>query len=265
MVVMPTPGSWLRAVLALGQHTARPAHSRSRRAWLSVHTVTPIDLSVRYTYEGCVATGGAHLSKGCQQPRIDPECINTRSILRANRLGAKTTVSSKPNIIDLDETQHVIEIAFASVVRWSLYQFHSRLMEDVQVSIDRSIISILTRLMAVGPLRISELADYLGLDRSTLSRQVAATVEAGYAVRVPDETDARAYMLVMTESGRQTILTVRRSRDRLIADITSLMTDAEKSLVAKALPVLAKALERLPEVRGGSVAVKPDEAVGRWE
>ncbi len=176
-----------------------------------------------------------------------------------------TTVNSKSKNINLDETQHAIEIAFASVVRWSLYQFHSRLMEDVEVSIDRSIISILTRLMAVGPLRISELAEYLGLDRSTLSRQVAATVEAGYAVRVPDETDSRAYMLVMTESGQETILAVRRSRDRLIADITSLMTDTEKELVAEALPVLARALERLPEVRSDSEFVKPDEDRRRWE
>ena len=173
------------------------------------------------------------------------------------------TASSEPNVIHEDETKHAIENSFASVVRWALYQFHSRLMEDTEVSIDRSMISILTRLMAVGPLRISELAEYLGLDRSTLSRQVAATVKAGYVKRVPDETDSRAYMLVMTESGWQTILAVRRSRDRLIADITSLMTDAEMELVAKALPVLARALERLPEVRGESGVVELEEAGGR--
>ena len=199
-------------------------------------------------------------------PRRGGVCAEAREYPGGNQVGGQvTTANSKPKIINLDETQHAIEIAFASVVRWALYQFHSRLMEDAEVSIDRSIISILTRLMAVGPLRISELAEYLGLDRSTLSRQVAATVEAGYAVRVPDETDSRAYTLVMTESGRQTILAVRRSRDRLIADITSLMTDAEKELVADALPVLARALERLPEVRGDSEFVKPDEAGGQWE
>lgn len=176
-----------------------------------------------------------------------------------------TSSNSKHTVISLDDTQHTIEVAFAAVVRWSLYQFHSRLMEDGEVSIDRSIISILTRLMAVGPLRISELAEYLGLDRSTLSRQVAATVEAGYAVRVPDQTDSRAYTLVLTESGRQTIIAVRRSRDRLIADITSSMTQAEKELVAKALPVLATALERLPEVRGDSEVFKPSEAGGRGD
>ena len=159
---------------------------------------------------------------------------------------------------ELDPIHRAFEVGFSSVVRWSLYQFHARLTAPSGISIDRSTISILTRLNAVGPMRISVLADYLGLDRSTLSRQVAAAVASGYIDRAPDPQDSRATVLTMTALGREAFLRLQRSRNQLIAEITSSMTASERALLAEALPILVRALEALPEI----VASPKDGAVG---
>lgn len=152
--------------------------------------------------------------------------------------------------VQLDPLQRTIDIAFGSIVRWSLYQFHRRLLETSDVTIDRSIVSILTRLNVQGPIRNSELADYLNLDRSTLSRQVATAIASGYVSREQDASDSRAYHLAMTDLGRETLAAVQLARERMIGEITSFMSDDEREIVGKALPVVARALDQLAEARG---------------
>ena len=180
---------------------------------------------------------------------------NAASVLRRSSL-------REPNLIDkeadLDPVHRAFEVGFSAVVRWSLYQFHARLTAPSGIAIDRSTISILTRLNAVGPMRISALADYLGLDRSTLSRQVAAAVTSGYIDRARDPQDSRATVLAMSDLGREAFLRLQRSRNQLIADITSSMSASERALLAEALPILVRALEALPEI----VAPPQDADVG---
>lgn len=157
-------------------------------------------------------------------------------------MGAVTSVG---DIVELNPNQRVIDEALGSVIRWSLYKFHARLVETSGVSIDRSMISILTRLSAAGTLRISDLADRLGLDRSTLSRQVAAAVAAGYVRRTTDESDSRAYLVSMTDEGKAAYRAVRRARTRIMVELTDQMTSAEVAQVSDALPILARALDNL--------------------
>lgn len=161
------------------------------------------------------------------------------------------TRATRRRAVRLDPVQRTIDVAFGSIVRWSLYQFHRRLLETTDVTIDRSIVSILTRLNAQSPIRNSELADYLNLDRSTLSRQVATAIASGYVSRQQDASDSRAYHLSMTDLGRETLATVQLARERMIDEITSFMNEDERELVAKALPVVARALDQLAEARGG--------------
>jgi DNA-binding MarR family transcriptional regulator len=157
-------------------------------------------------------------------------------------MGAESLVDE---IVVLDQNQRVIDEALGSIIRWSLYKFHARLIETAGVSIDRSMISILARLSAAGTLRISVLADLLGLDRSTLSRQVAAAEAAGYVRRAPDESDSRAYLVSMTEEGKAVHQAVHQARTRLMADLTGQMSSKELAQVSDALPILARALDNL--------------------
>lgn len=67
---------------------------------------------------------------------------------------------------------------------------------------DHSPLFLLVKLVHTGPLRASALADLVGADPSTVSRQVASLVKAGLVVREADPADGRACLLVPTDLGR---------------------------------------------------------------
>lgn len=92
--------------------------------------------------------------------------------------------------------------AFSLVVRWGRREVHDMTVAETGIDIDRSVGAILGALYLHEPVRVSDLAEHLGLDRSTVSRQVAAVVAQGYVVRQGDLTDARAAMLSLTPQGQ---------------------------------------------------------------
>jgi DNA-binding MarR family transcriptional regulator len=69
--------------------------------------------------------------------------------------------------------------------------------------------SILARLGRLGPLPLGVLAARLGVDRSTLSRELAPLAAAGYVETVADPGDRRRRTMVLSGSGRDL---VRRAR-----------------------------------------------------
>lgn len=76
---------------------------------------------------------------------------------------------------------------------------------------------LLFHLIADGPMRTKELAESVGVDPSTVSRQVDELVRLGHVQRHADPDDGRAIVLVATEQGRQTHRRMREQRDRLTA------------------------------------------------
>jgi DNA-binding MarR family transcriptional regulator len=57
-----------------------------------------------------------------------------------------------------------------------------------------------------GELRMSELAEALSLDKSTVTRQVDAVVRLGLAERASDPQDARVRIVRLTPDGREKVL-----------------------------------------------------------
>src|SRR6478736_5710334 len=66
---------------------------------------------------------------------------------------------------------------------------------------DHSPLFLLIKLVRRGPCRASALAELVGADPSTVSRQVASLVKAGLVRRQADPDDGRACLLVPTELG----------------------------------------------------------------
>jgi len=64
-----------------------------------------------------------------------------------------------------------------------------------------SALMLLLPLRAMGPMRVTDLADLKQADPSTISRQVAQLVKAGLARREADPADGRASRLAVTEAG----------------------------------------------------------------
>ena len=63
-------------------------------------------------------------------------------------------------------------------------------------------VSALATLARCGPMRLGDLANKEGVAPPTLSRIVAALVEAGYVKREPDPQDGRAWLATPTPEGR---------------------------------------------------------------
>ena len=76
-----------------------------------------------------------------------------------------------------------------------------------------------------GPLAQQELADRLGLEKSTVSRLVAGLAERGWVVRERDADDRRFYRLTLTAAGRDAARRVggdlRAHHDRLLSQLSA--------------------------------------------
>lgn len=73
-------------------------------------------------------------------------------------------------------------------------------------------VSALATLARCGPMRLGDLAQKEGVAPPTLSRIVAALVEAGYVRREPDPQDGRAWLATPTPEGEEMVSGVRSAR-----------------------------------------------------
>ncbi len=98
---------------------------------------------------------------------------------------------------------------------------HERLLRLAGVRLDRAGATLLFKLSAKGEsLRVTDLADTLGVDTPTVTRKVQQLERDGMVVRQSDPDDRRASRIRLTPAGRRTIERVRRARrdwlDRLL-------------------------------------------------
>jgi len=91
----------------------------------------------------------------------------------------------------------------------------TRLAAELHPDLDGAAYGLLALLQDAGPLRASDLVSRLGLDKSTVSRQISALVELGLVDRAADPMDGRAQVLTPSVEGAsrlEHIRTVRRAR-----------------------------------------------------
>lgn len=101
--------------------------------------------------------------------------------------------------------------------------------------VERAAYAILGVLFDEGPVRAVELAGRFHLDASTVSRQVAALVEAGLIGREPDPDDGRASRLRLTERGHDALQATRVARRRILHDLLSSWTPQQQEMFAELL------------------------------
>jgi DNA-binding MarR family transcriptional regulator len=84
---------------------------------------------------------------------------------------------------------------------------------------DHSPVFLLHKLVRSGPQRASSLAELVGADPSTVSRQVASLVKAGLVRREADPDDGRACLLVPTDLGRTRVKEYAQRRASAMAPL----------------------------------------------
>lgn len=94
---------------------------------------------------------------------------------------------------------------------------------------------VLAKVVMTGPKRVTELADLISTDASTVSRQVAAMVKDGLLERQADPGDGRASLVVATERGRAAMERFREGRARELATLLEDWTPADCTTLARLL------------------------------
>jgi DNA-binding MarR family transcriptional regulator len=89
------------------------------------------------------------------------------------------------------------------------------LLREAGVSLDRALFPLLVRIQRRGPLGVGELADLVGRDYTTVSRQVAKLESLGLIARRPGKVDRRVTEAIVTEKGLAVSELLDAARERL--------------------------------------------------
>ncbi len=101
---------------------------------------------------------------------------------------------------------------------------------------------LLDALARSGPVRASDLAVQIGLDLSTVSRQVHALGERGLLDRTPDPRDRRAALVGITDLGRQELQAVWRHRVDTVRTTLDTWSPADRTALSHHMQRLAHTL-----------------------
>jgi DNA-binding MarR family transcriptional regulator len=96
-----------------------------------------------------------------------------------------------------------------------------RIVARMRQHTDMAVGHALVLLIDKGPQRVGEIAQALGTDPSTVSRKVAALVDAGLVERRVDPDDGRAHLLAATAEGERKCVDGRRQRIDVITAVLS--------------------------------------------
>jgi len=112
------------------------------------------------------------------------------------------------------------------------------------VKLDRALFPLLTRIELSHPISVVELANLVGRDHSTVSRQVAKLETLGLVERRVAEGDQRVRLLEPSATGRKMLDQFAVARRRFVRERLDSWTDEERS-------TLLDLLERLAGTVGG--------------
>ena len=113
------------------------------------------------------------------------------------------------------------------------------LMADMSMPLERALLPLLVRIDRRGPIGVVELAEVVGRDYTTVSRQVARLDELGLVVRRAGARDKRVREAEVTELGREVADAIDRTREQLVGELMADWTNAERRDLARLLKRMA--------------------------
>ncbi|MGY2085538.1 MarR family winged helix-turn-helix transcriptional regulator [Blastococcus sp. SYSU DS0539] len=121
----------------------------------------------------------------------------------------------------------------------------ARLARELHPDLDGAAYGLLALLQDAGPLRASDLVARLGLDKSTVSRQLSSLVDLGLVDRAADPDDGRAQVLTPSTEGAARLARIRTARRaRWESDLAGWPAEDVATLAA-----LLERLNRIGEAR----------------
>jgi len=133
----------------------------------------------------------------------------------------------------------------AQRLQQSLGRIARRMRSRTSDGLTPSQLTCLGAIVALGPVRVSDVAAREGINPTALSRVLARLDESELIVRTPDPNDRRSAMLAATRKGRRTLEHVRAEGTKLLLERVGRLDADDARALAAALPALAALAESL--------------------
>ncbi len=114
-----------------------------------------------------------------------------------------------------------------------------------RVFIQPHLIMLFAKISETGPVRTTDLAPLMALDRSTVSRQVQELVDAGLVVRQPDLVDKRSYLVAPSPAGIAAQTSVVQAWRDVLYETTQDWPAEDRRTFAELLRRFDQSLERV--------------------
>lgn len=107
------------------------------------------------------------------------------------------------------------------------------------------LLGVLFRLDGDRPQRVSEVAETMSYDRSTVSRHLAELATSGLVERTRDPVDGRVVMVRLSPAGVQAVAGVRQAWFDTLGELTAGWSEGDRAVTLRTLERLGRALEML--------------------
>lgn len=97
-------------------------------------------------------------------------------------------------------------------------QNDERMVQAAGIRLDRALFPLLVLVERLGPLPLGELADRVGRDHTTISRQAAKLESLGLITRHPGQRDGRVREASITPAGKAMTDRIDAARDRIMRE-----------------------------------------------
>ncbi len=103
------------------------------------------------------------------------------------------------------------------------------LLRKAGVNLDRALFPLLMRLGVHGPLAVAQLAELVGRDHTTVSRQLARLESLDLIGRPNDDSDRRRRAAALTHSGRQVVAAISDARRQALSEVLAGWSEADQT------------------------------------
>ncbi|MFD1506883.1 MarR family transcriptional regulator [Georgenia yuyongxinii] len=165
---------------------------------------------------------------------------------------ARDGVLQRHGVVERDaalerEVADDIHAAFVSVLRWaSRSAVRGRLWADGGVELTPTDAWLLEALATHSPMRVTMLATWQGVDKSTVTPQVRRLEQAGLVDRHRDPVDGRASLLTLSAAGREVRERVRAVGGDVLSEGMADWTESDRRTFARLLGRFAQTLDGGP-------------------
>lgn len=129
-------------------------------------------------------------------------------------------------------------------------QRDERMVQEAGISLDRALFPLLVGIERRGPIGVVELADCVGRDYTTVSRQVAKLESLGLVERRGSTTDQRVREAIVTQKGKAMTDRVDAARDRIGRDIFATWDAHDIEELVRLMRKFADAVKEEPPAAG---------------